>query len=363
MASDTIELRRYIEAHSQYVEGLSTRERIEIGRTKLFDFPYPLFSEDFRKDFETNVIRKFYFREIGFETIGRFKFELENWLLINMPFYNKMFESELLEYDPLTNIKTIRDNSFDNKKDRNDNIDRSEDIKTNKEGKGLENTKDDGTFTQDGTSDTNVKQDTNSTSTNDVDTSTTKNENTSKNSTRNGSENNNGSSEGFQRDLKSDTPDNRLGITTEDGKGVIEYASEIDESFKKDSSKSDTTSKDEVEETGNLDGTGTNKTTEKGTGEDHTTGESKGKTHNEGTTSATGKKDRIETEEVTTGKTGNDKLNSLIKENQNFNETMYGKTGAMTYQEMVMLYRDTFLRIEDMIHQEMNKKLFMLVYN
>lgn len=361
MATTTIELRRYIESFSQYDEMMSTRERIEKGRPMLFDFPYPLFSEDFRKDFETNIIRRFYFNEIGFETIGRFKFELENWLQINMPFYNKMFETELLEYDPLTNVRTKRDNAFDNTKDRNDNIDRTENVKSNKEGKGLENTKDDGTFTQDGTSDTNVKQDTNSSSTNDVDTLTTKNENSSKNTNKTGSQNDTGNLESFQRNLEEDTPDNRLGITTEDGKGVIEYASKIGEVFKKDKTSNDMTSKDTVDEDGKLDGTGTNKTNEKGSAEDHTVAESEGKTHNEGTTSATGKKDRIETEEATSDKTGNDKLDSLIKEKQNFTETMYGKTGGMTYAEMVMLQRDTFLRIEKMIHDEL-RLLFMLVY-
>src|SRR5690606_30755344 len=52
-------------------------------------------------------IRHFYMREIGFETEGLFKFYLETWLLVHMPYYNQLFKSELIEYDPLSNSQVI----------------------------------------------------------------------------------------------------------------------------------------------------------------------------------------------------------------------------------------------------------------
>ena len=108
MSSYTMQLKTYIEQASQ-TSTLSTRDKIEQGRTKLFDFEYPIFDETYKKVFETNFIRRFYMTEIGFETEGLFKFHLETWLLINMPYWNKMFESELLQFDPLTNAKMDRD--------------------------------------------------------------------------------------------------------------------------------------------------------------------------------------------------------------------------------------------------------------
>ena len=84
MASYTMTLGSYIEGHSQYEDNLSMKDKIELGRSKLFDFDYPLFTEDYRKIFETNIIRKFYMREIGFETEGLFKFYLETFLTVNM---------------------------------------------------------------------------------------------------------------------------------------------------------------------------------------------------------------------------------------------------------------------------------------
>jgi hypothetical protein len=58
-------------------------------------------------------------REIGFETEGLFKFNLETWMIINMPFFNKLFESESLTFDPLTNYKL--DTTHNKKADRTSN--------------------------------------------------------------------------------------------------------------------------------------------------------------------------------------------------------------------------------------------------
>src|SRR5213595_3196529 len=103
MATYTMELKDYIEQVTQDVATHSTRDRIEIGRPKLFDFDYPIFDPAYKNVFETHFIRNFYMREIGFETEGLFKFYLENWLSVNMPYFNKLFESELIAFDPLTN--------------------------------------------------------------------------------------------------------------------------------------------------------------------------------------------------------------------------------------------------------------------
>src|SRR5699024_7832776 len=105
MATYTMPLKVLIEQPTQNRDDLTLKQKIEIGRVNLFkDIEYELFNEMYRKEFETKFIRYFYNKEIGFETEGLFKFELETWLQINMPYYNQLFESELLEYDPLTNI-------------------------------------------------------------------------------------------------------------------------------------------------------------------------------------------------------------------------------------------------------------------
>src|SRR5699024_6383614 len=105
MATYTMPLKAIIEQPTQNRDDLTLKQRLEVGRVNFFkDMDYPIFNEHYRSEFESKFIRYFYNKEIGFETESLFKFELETWLQINMPYYNQLFESELLEYDPLTNI-------------------------------------------------------------------------------------------------------------------------------------------------------------------------------------------------------------------------------------------------------------------
>ena len=106
MADYTIELRRYIDSFS-YGSSLPRKEILDKGRRQLFDFDYPFFDENYRETFETHFVTHFYMREIGFETIGLFKMRLEDWLNLNMPYYNQLFLSEKITFDPLTNTRTI----------------------------------------------------------------------------------------------------------------------------------------------------------------------------------------------------------------------------------------------------------------
>jgi hypothetical protein len=196
-------------------------------------------------------------REIGFETEGLFKFKLENWLSVNMPYFNKLFESELIDFDPLTNTK----------------LDRTKDIKNDKTQSQTSST--------DGTSSGTSNQTNSGTATEDD----------------------------FTRRLQSDNPDTRLNITTNDGQGVIEYASEIEEHNANNSKSSDSTSD----------------------------------TTSSDTTSV------------------NSSADATINTTEDYLESVIGKTGSQSYSKMVMEYRETFLRIEKRIFEEM-QELFMLVY-
>lgn len=81
---------------------------IELGQLIKNNFPlgladYPIFNEEYRRTLNNKIIEHFYFREIGFETPQLFKRFLNRKLAEIMPYYNKLYETELLEYDPLTN--------------------------------------------------------------------------------------------------------------------------------------------------------------------------------------------------------------------------------------------------------------------
>jgi hypothetical protein len=266
MASYTMPLREYIEMWSQDNEDLPVRDVIEAGRPKLFNFDYPLFTPDYKKDFETRFIRNFYFTEIGFETEELFKFHLENWLQINMPFWNNMLKSELITFDPLTNTKV--DSTANKTKDRTQN-----DIK-------------------DGTQQSNTSG-----------TSNTVNDLTSQTNVTAGSDTTEGVDESrFNRHLESDTPDSRLTITPNtDGSGTIEYASRITEDKDTDSRNS----------TKSTDATNDSNTT------DHATNDVTASSNSDGTSHETVDSTIHETDadvSSTTGKIGSQSYSQMINE-------------------------------------------------
>ena len=68
---------------------------------KLFDFDFPIFDENYRTTLEKKIIYHYYTRELGYETVGLWKLKLQTKLQEIMPYYNKLYESELLELNPL----------------------------------------------------------------------------------------------------------------------------------------------------------------------------------------------------------------------------------------------------------------------
>ena len=95
---------------SQYT--LTVKQLVE-NEVKLFDFSYPIFDEEYRPILEEKITRHFYFREIGFESVGRFLFELETKMNEIMPYYNQLYESTRLEFNPLINYQVTETQSRD----------------------------------------------------------------------------------------------------------------------------------------------------------------------------------------------------------------------------------------------------------
>lgn len=77
---------------------------IDSAIPKVFNFSYPIFSEDYRNVLEHHILQHFYTREIAFQTVGRWKLGLQQKLNDIMPYYNKLYESQELDVDPFNNI-------------------------------------------------------------------------------------------------------------------------------------------------------------------------------------------------------------------------------------------------------------------
>lgn len=57
-----------------------------------------------RAELNSKILSYYRFREIGFETVGRFLFELETALKEIMPYYNQLFYSADQDFNPIYNV-------------------------------------------------------------------------------------------------------------------------------------------------------------------------------------------------------------------------------------------------------------------
>lgn len=66
---------------------------------------YPLFSEEYRKPLNTKIKQHFWYNEIAHETVDIFLFQLKVKMNEIMPYYNQMYEGELVKRDPFLTVK------------------------------------------------------------------------------------------------------------------------------------------------------------------------------------------------------------------------------------------------------------------
>ena len=107
MSKYTTEVRYICEHFSDLNESVGyykVNEVIEKSRQKIFNFDYPIFDEKYRSVIETKILKHYYTREIGFESVGLWLLKLETKLNEIMPFYNQFYKSNLLEFNPFYDV-------------------------------------------------------------------------------------------------------------------------------------------------------------------------------------------------------------------------------------------------------------------
>lgn len=77
---------------------------LEKSWDKIFTSSAPFFDEAYRKPLCKKILKHFYLREIGADTFGIWKLWMNTRLEEIMPFYNRLYESELLDFNPLYDI-------------------------------------------------------------------------------------------------------------------------------------------------------------------------------------------------------------------------------------------------------------------
>lgn len=110
MAKDTIQLRTFV---TQWVKDAGYynptmpewKQDFSPAYARLGLDEYPIYDESKRRQLNDKFIRHYWMREIGCETVGHFCLWCSNTFNEIMPYYNKMYETELLNVEHLLGIK------------------------------------------------------------------------------------------------------------------------------------------------------------------------------------------------------------------------------------------------------------------
>ena len=107
MSKYTTEVRYICEKEAGYNESKGYNDIDEIiskSIPKIFSFDFPIFDEAYRNVLCSKILRHYYTREICVETYGLWKLRLQTKLTEIMPFYNQLYESELIKFNPLYDV-------------------------------------------------------------------------------------------------------------------------------------------------------------------------------------------------------------------------------------------------------------------
>lgn len=106
MAKYTTQLKTIIEEINGLTSPASATQMpalIEYARPKLFNFAYTMNDTAHQQELERKILQHYLFREIGFETVGLWHLKLMYKMQEIMPYYNELYKSAKLDFDPLTN--------------------------------------------------------------------------------------------------------------------------------------------------------------------------------------------------------------------------------------------------------------------
>ena len=127
MSKYTTEVRFICEQYANLSESQgysNVEEIIQKALPKIFDFSFPIFDENYRNVLCTKIIKHYYTREIGCETVGLWKLWLNVKMNEVMPYYNQLYKSELLEFNPLytKNVTNSHKNEYGSNAEENESI-------------------------------------------------------------------------------------------------------------------------------------------------------------------------------------------------------------------------------------------------
>lgn len=270
---------------------------------KIFTKKAHFFDENYRSVLCQKILKHYYLREIGCETAGIWKLWMNTRLEEIMPYYNQLYESTKIKFNPMHDTDLTRTHT------------RNVEGSTKEDGTKTENTEHNRTLT--GNRDTDTTGNRTLTG--------NKEANTSGTDTRKITS----SSDDTKKDLYSETPQG--GISNLENETYLTNARKIT---------------DTVNGSGNEEG----KTTGNSTGN---YSDNEDTTENSGTTYS-------ETENNTTNVNGTTSNTGTSNSTEDYLESVIGKQGSGTFSSMLNEFRETFLNIDMQVIEEFSDLFFGL---
>lgn len=347
MSKYTTEVRYICEAslgRNESADFNSVEDIITQAAPNVFNFPFPIFDEQYRLPLEKKILRHYYTREICEETVGLWKLRLSARLNDIMPYYNKLYYSETLAFNPLYDVDYTREYT-------KQTAGETTDTETIRDGGTIADAKTGNDTLTDNVSDDVSKTGTESTAS----TGTVGDQGTHTNTeTRNATDATTIGKDTW--DLYSDTPQGGINGLLDNGQ--VESGTDLPNNTY-------LTNARHIMENGNAGstshtGTVGNSGSDSNTRTLNTTDTTTFNTDNDRTIQGTHQQayNSTNTRTLNTTKTGN--KSGTITNTDEFAEHIVGKTGGYTYSKALMEYRKALLNIDEMIINDLRDLFFNL---
>lgn len=303
MSKYTTEVRYICEVFAGLTEStnyIGVEDVIKKALPIVFDFSFPIFDENYRSVLETKILKHFYTREIGLETVGLWKLKLNTKLNEIMPYFNQLYSSQLYAFNPFYDVDLTRKHKIDGNEKRDTDTTSNTEVEINNtiDDSGTTNTDNSGSRTDELTNDN------------------------SRVSTKTETQ-----VDAFA-ERYSDTPQGALTDLRADK--YLTNATLRDDNKKNDGNENITdkgNSSDVVNTTDNTEVNDSRKTESRG--------------NNSNTTNGT--------------------VSATLTNTEDYLETVQGKNGGTSYSKLLMEYRETFLNIDMMVIDSL-EELFMQLW-
>lgn len=359
MSKYTTEVRYICEERAGFKESQPASkidEVISSSWDKIFTTKCPFFNESYRKALCSKILKHYYLREIGCETVGMWIYWMNTKLEEIMPYYNQLYKSAELEFSPFDDVNFTKTGNRNNEGSKN-----SDNTGTSK-ANGTNNTSNTDNYTTtksgsvivDGTMSTTDKNDGTSKTTVSTNKSIENENNNDSTTTITGKQTTTTNNTGYN--LYSDTPQGVLSGVED--QTYLTNATKTTDNGSSDVNTNSTTKVGETStgttaESGDSTTIGTtkNEQTSSSTSKDTTTDSSTEKTTKDGT---------LENTTTQTGETTS-KYKESTNGSEDYIETVKGKMSTTSYSKLLEEYRDTFINIDMQVIDEFSE-LFLLLW-